>query len=92
MVGESFDCSRHNIVYEFKTNTVLTVSAETEHYRQWPGTGEHFYSLIEEKRVGVSEFLLQINTLYRWYRINSRELVIDGSPLDGAIYYLIKIQ
>ena len=84
------DYSQYNIVFEFKSNNVLTISAETEHPEIWT-TGEHFYSIVDEEMFGNSTSMLQINTLYECYQINSKELIITGAPVDGPSYYLVKI-
>ena len=92
LAPKCYDYSHANIVYEFKTNNVLTGSAEIEPSELWPRIGTHFYSINEKELFGTSVRMLQIGTVIIWYQINSKELVINGSPLDGPTYYFIKIE
>ena len=92
----SYDYSGYNIVYEFKTNGVLTVSGETYDIDRYIGheIGEHPYSFIDDDRgLGMPNlpFGLQIDNFPYWYQISSEELKIDYSPGDGYIYFLIKL-
>jgi len=104
-VAQSFDYSQYNIVYEFKSNGVLTVSSETDIIDEYigdeiyigHGIGEHSYSFVENK-----EGYLWVDYPYRlvidrctypyWYLISSDELEISASPVDGFVYYLVKLK
>ena len=49
-----FDYSKYNIVYEFNTDSVLTVSGQTEHIDLYRGhgTGEYCFSFVDEDMWG----------------------------------------
>jgi len=82
------DYSQSNIVYEFKTDNVLTISEDTDLFLK----GEHFYSIVEFNEWYGSEFRLKIGEYtYFWYRNSSKELVLDLMPVDGPAYYLVKM-
>ncbi len=90
------DYSQYNIVYEFKTNKVLIVSGEIEKIKRYIGhnPGEHSYSFIyDDNKLGLPNlpYGLKIDNFISWYNITSEELIINDSPVDGYIYYLIKI-
>ena len=95
-IGEENDYSQYNIVYEFNANGILLVSGKIDHIDAYRGhgTGEHFYSIIDENEASetIPEFRLKIGTAYWAYRISSKELLIDASPLDGTILNFIKIE
>ena len=91
-LSDCYDYSQYNIVFEFKIDNVLMVSAETENPRVYPSTGEHFYSIDEYVYDGTSGFRMKINTLYWAYGNNHKELIISDLPLDGPIYYFVKIE
>ena len=86
------DCSPYNVVYEFKENGILIVSANTDNYG-WHESGE--YSFIDDEwGMGHDDYLwgLSINNgLTNWYVLSSKELIIDYSPGDGATFYFVKI-
>jgi len=87
------DYSKCNVVFEFRSDSVLTISGETIHIRPYFGFDtdeyEFFYSFVEPNQQN-SFRTLKINTSYFWHRISVNELIIDDSPLDGGIYYLVK--
>jgi len=92
----SYDYSKYNIMYEFKANGVLTVFGETNNIERYIGHEicDHLYSFVDDDGgLGMPNlpFGLQIGTFTSWYKISSEELIINDSPLDGYIYYLIKI-
>jgi len=86
----SYDYSPYNIVYEFQTKGVLTVSGETNNISMYRGhdIGEYSYSIVDEDQ----SYLLKIGNTTYWCQVTSEKLVIDSSPLDGPIYYFIKIK
>ena len=93
MSGQHFDYSLYNVVYEFKTNNVLTVSTETENSDIWPYTGEYSYSFIDdEKGYGIAglPYGLKIGDDTYWYRISTEKLEINNAPVDGGIWYFTK--
>ena len=88
-----------DIVYDFDTNGVLTVTGETGHYDWYGGhdIGEHPYSITNIENV-YGFFTLRIGrTLnpehYYSYicRISSKELILDGTPFNGYYFHLVKI-
>ena len=85
------DCSPYNVVYEFKQDSTLTVSANTENHG-WHESGE--YSFIKDEwDMGQDGFPwgLSINNGHtNWYKISSEKLIIDYSPGDGGTYYFVK--
>ena len=90
MMGVSYNYSNYNIVYDFKANGVLTVSGKIDQIDWYGGyeVGEYPYS------VGNFEYghNLKIgNYEFWWVRISSKTLVMDDSPVDGPICYLVKI-
>lgn len=93
--GESNDYSAYNIVHEFKANGILTVSEVPEQIELYRGfeSGDHHYSIIEDddettKHDGRS---LEIDNTCFWHSVSSKGLEISNAPLDGTIYYLVKI-
>jgi hypothetical protein len=88
-VGSVSNYSNNNIVYEFKTNNVLTISGKTSGIDLYRGhdVGEYFYSIIKND----NDYSLQIATLTYGYSISSKELKISLAHLDGSIYNLTKI-
>ena len=85
------DCSLYNVVYEFKQDGTLTVSANTENHG-WHESGE--YSFIKDEwDMGQDGFpwgLSISNGSATWYMLSSKKLIIDYSPMDGATYYFVK--
>lgn len=77
------DYSKHNIVYEFKTNGFLTVSGNGN--TGWIKKGSHSYSIgnYREIQVGYSS---------SWYNVSPSELIIDSRPVDGSAFYFAKIK
>jgi len=99
MSGKSSDYSKCNIVFEFKSDHLLTISGEPVHLRPHfsidPDECEYFYSFVDDENgygmVGLN-FGLKIDRYnIFWYRISSKELEISQAPVDGGIYNLIKI-
>ena len=94
----SYDYSRNMIVYEFDTHGILTISVETDQVDRYKGheAGEYPYLINDQQgqgqgQVGTSYGLeIGIFSTY-WYRLSSKELIIDASPVDGYIYYFLKI-
>ena len=82
-----YDYSKYDIVYEFRTNNVLTVSGETTDIEVYIGheIGEHFYSIDNVWELKID------NIVYWGYYTTANELIIDGSPLDGYKYNFVKI-
>jgi hypothetical protein len=100
--GEFNDYSQYNIVYEFKTNNVLTITGEVNHIDNYRGhsLGEYFYSFIVDDEdelythlgslTTTNSSIIKIDGWYYFYSIFSKELKLDQSPIDGFIYHLIK--
>ena len=82
------DYSQSNIVFEFKTDNVLTISAEIDFYLK----GEHTYSFVEYNEWYGREIGLKIGEYTDFgYQNSSKELVLNLMPVDGPAYYLVKI-
>jgi len=81
--SKEIDYSKHDIVYEFKSNGVLTVSGND--IVGWLENGNHSYSVgnYNEIQIGYSMY---------WYSISPDELIIDRRPVDGSAFYLAKIE
>ena len=96
-IGESNDYSLYSIVYEFRTNGILTVSGETDHIELYRGhePGEYPYAIISKdearEKVGIDDYRLKIGAIYLSYNVSSKVLVIDGKALDGGTYHFVKI-
>ena len=93
MVGETNDYFQENIVYEFKTNCILTVSGVTTiPLRGGAKIGEHSYSSDKNNMIEWgSDPVLTINGCIWWYSVSSEYLEISQAPLDGAIINFEKI-
>jgi len=78
------DFSRHNIVYDFKSNNVLTVSGQLEN--RIPVNGDHLYSIGNYQQIYIGHNRTS-------YAISSdkKELVFISTPHDGVDYYFVKI-
>ena len=85
--AQSYDYSQCNIIYEFDTNDILTVSGVNCINTIYRGheIGEHFYSVNDDNK-------LTINYLTSSYTISSERLEISNAPLDGEVYNLNKIK
>jgi len=92
MVGESNDYSEYNIVYEFKTNNVLTISGKIEGIELYRGhcIGEHTYAIMCIDYEDGYEYRLTIDTTTYGYQISSEGLKFDNLPLDGPVYTFVK--
>jgi hypothetical protein len=86
-----FDYSQHNVVYEFKENGILVISAETDAHL-FPGIGEHSYLFVDNEH-GMPDlpYGLKIKEMASWYRVSSERLIIDDSPIDGNTYFFFRI-
>ena len=89
----SYDYSNDNVVFEFNDKGILKISGVTENVERIIEGGEFVYS------VGISQYGSEggmigwapIGYIYSknsWYHISSNTLEINGSSLDGPIYYL----
>ena len=88
----TIDYSAYSILYEFKTNGILTISgipANNEHYCVYED-GDYPYS-VGEFHDGRN---LQIGSDYEiwWCRISGNELEFDTAPLDGPVFRLIRLE
>jgi hypothetical protein len=85
------DLSENNIMYEFKANDVVTISAEKNFSEI--STGEYNYSFFSvTDQDGTVIDRLSIGEGDRWYyRISSTELLLEASSSAGITYYFIKI-
>ena len=97
-----FDYCPYNIVFEFKSNNVLTVSGDRTQlpssvgFVLYPATEDEFYySFVESNGWGEWKILLKIESSniyvhYRNYIINSNELCFYDN--GHYYYYFIKIK
>ena len=85
------DYSKDNIIYEFKSNGILTISGvpkDNGGYR----AGDHTYSVVPNPYFGAS-YRLIIDTFFIYgCKIANNELWFDILPLDGPAYFLNKIE
>ena len=79
--SKEIDYSEHNIVYEFKTNGVLTVSGNGN--AGWIEKGNHSYSIGNYQKI-------QVGYSSSWYSVSPSELIIDSRPVDGSAFYFAK--
>jgi len=86
------DCSSYNIVYEFKQNGALTVSANSENYG--PHESGEYSFIKDEWGAGRDNFPLglSLNGNTGWYMLSSKKLIIDYSPVDGSTFYFVKLK
>jgi len=89
-----YDYSQCNIIYEFKSDNVLTISGEIDNVTYLGhDIGDHVYSIIDDDGgygiIGLP-YGLKIDYRTSWYILTSKELKIDDRPLDGLVYTLIK--
>jgi len=88
------DFCQHNIVYEFKPNGILTISRNSEIDINSRVEEDHSYSLIVsvEKIQGIARkiFWLKTDKLAYWYRINSKELLLQvyHQPSSPTKYFI----
>jgi hypothetical protein len=91
----SYDYSQYNIVYEFDTNDVLTVSGEIDHIDRYAGhePGEYLYSYTQKPNEYIpNSYTLIINGQMYACQISSEEMEFNNAFLDGSFYYFIKIE
>ena len=93
----SYDYSQYSIVYEFKRNSVLTVSGETDVIDIYVGhtIGKHSYSFVKDKDgYGMAglPYGLKIDDHTYWYEVSSEKLIITMAPVDGNAYYFVKLK
>ena len=81
--SKEIDYSKQNIVCEFKTNGVLTVSGNDN--AVWLEKGNHSYSIDNYKKI-------QVGYSSSWYSVSSSELIIDSRPVDGSAFYFAKVK
>jgi hypothetical protein len=81
--SKEIDYSKQNIVYEFKTDGVLTVSGNGNAGSM--KKGKHSYSIGNYREI-------HIDYASSWYSVSHSELIIDSRPVDGSAYYFAKIK
>jgi hypothetical protein len=88
----SYDYSQYAIMYEFKTDGVLTVSGEVGSIDSYYGhnIGEHDYLIVDDDKE-TGSYRLSIGKMTYWYTISANKLEISLAPLDGPIFYLEKV-
>ena len=80
--SKEIDYSKQSIMYEFKTNGILTVSGNDS--AGWMEKGNHSYSIDNYKKI-------QVGYSSSWYSVSPNELIIDSRPVDGSAFYFAKI-
>jgi len=88
----SYDYSQNDIVYEFKTNGVLTISSETDNIGNYCGDRLRDYQFLFSHDNLRNCYIIEISHFPHWYLISAEELVLDTRPLDGDMYKLEKIE
>jgi len=81
--SKEIDYSKQNIVYEFKTNGVLTISGNGN--AGLMEKGNHSYSIGNYQKI-------QVGYSSSWYSVSPSELIIDSRPVDGSAFYFAKIK
>jgi len=94
--GACPDFSQHNVVWEFKTNNIWTVSAETEHPFMYPTQGEYPYTVeYHSTNTSILRFFLFPESpdcdSVEPVSFSSEVLYFGSIITDGAIYYFVKI-
>jgi hypothetical protein len=86
----TYDYSPYNIIYEFKTNDILIVSGKIDNFEMYRGhvPDTYYYSINKDDKGGI---WLKINNMTFGCSISSKELNFNNVPLDGYLYYLVKI-
>ena len=93
----TYDFTKNNIIYDFKTNGVLEISGDLKDIDMYQGLdpGKLSYSIVTEEEAiehaGLPTFRLKISTVYFTYSISSKKLIIDGRALDGPIINLVRV-
>ena len=84
------DFSPYDIVYEFKSNDILTVIGETGSFSEYAPvhqTGDHSYSFFDPEIGHASMDEIQLHMP----RISSDQLMFSGWYYDGPFYYFLKV-
>ena len=99
----TFDYSQYNIIYEFKTNNVLTISGKTGDVEIYRGheIGEHFYEIkmnASPPNIDIAIYWLIIDNFAYDYDFSPEELKLTYRNLESDyylfeknVYILIKI-
>ena len=104
MMGITYDYVQYSILYEFDTDSILTVTGEIGQIEQmeWYGghrPGVYTYSVIEREpgpydsmiEKEYSKILIIRKYQKEYLSINYRKMVFQNKYCDGSIYYLSKI-
>ena len=95
---DSFDYSQNNVVYEFKSNNILTVSGKTDDidYRGLE-IGDHSYEMNYNLKDDMDPlglpypYMLKIDTDPHSYLLSAKELKITHiGEVDAYAFYLAK--
>jgi len=93
--GLIIDYSQCNIVYEFKSNGIFTVTSDNDYYGM-SRVGDHFYSSIEpEDELYRGPYCINISDHFCFkYNISSEQMIIDFGLYiaDYSVFYFDKIQ
>ena len=90
---DTFDLSQYNIIWEFQSNGILTISGMTEDINNASlENGEYPYAIIPNRFRDNPPYLLELLYFEFYYYISSDELEINGSYCDGHILNLVKIE
>ena len=81
----TYDFSQYYIVYEFKANTVLTVTGDVDDQVR---LGDFHWAYETD---GHGRPTILIEGFPHLFQVTSEELILNGSVLDGDIYYFVRI-
>jgi len=84
---QTIDYSQYNIVFEFKTNNVVSVSGMYEYAPILYEGGDHYYSIDTEepRRINLGE------KLKMWYNFASGRLYIGDASASMGYYEFVKL-
>jgi hypothetical protein len=97
------DYSQYNIIYEFKSNNILTISGKTDDIEIYKGheIGEHFYRIVEIMPSPLSTFIphVVIDDLPYKYEVSLADLTLtyrnqesNAFLFEKNVYTLVKIK
>ena len=97
-----YDYSQDDLVYDFNTNGILTISGETDPIERFRGfeSGEYSYSIVDEREAeekggidgGRLKIVSKYGSHYFPYNVNFEEFIFGSSMLDGPFYKLFKVK
>ena len=94
IVMRTIDYSSYNIVYEFKTNGIMTATNEIDG-NTLPRKGIHTYFFKQDDRMKpfiFADYMLIISDRKFWYSISSEVLMVDLMMSAKTTYKFVKIE